>query len=98
MTEPTLIAALRARDVHVWADGGQLHVNAPAGALTSELRDQLQQRKSEILEFLRGPAELSFSQQRLWFLDQVESGGATYIISQAVELCGTLDASMLERA
>ena len=45
-----------------------------------------------------GPAELSFSQQRLWLLDQIEPGGAAYIIAGALELRGALDASALERA
>ena len=74
MTIPALLAELRSRDIRVWADGDRLRCNAPAGVLTPELRDQLRQRKGEILEFLRGPAELSFSQQRLWFLDQIEPG------------------------
>ena len=45
-----------------------------------------------------GPAELSFSQQRLWVLDQIEPGGAAYIIAGALELRGALDAPVLERA
>ena len=45
-----------------------------------------------------GPAELSFSQQRLWFLDQMEPGKATYVIAGALEMRGALDAPMLERA
>ena len=45
-----------------------------------------------------GPAELSFSQQRLWVLDQIEPRGAAYIIAGARELRGALDASALERA
>ena len=98
MTVPALLAELRTRDIQVWADDDRLHWNAPAGVLTPELRDQLRQRKSEILEFLRGPAELSFSQQRLWLLDQIEPGGAAYIIAGALELRGALDASALERA
>ena len=46
----------------------------------------------------RGPAELSFSQQRLWFLERMERGSATYNIPAALELRGPLDASVLERA
>ena len=45
-----------------------------------------------------GPAELSFSQQRLWLLDQIEPGGAAYIIARALELSGALDGSALEHA
>ena len=45
-----------------------------------------------------GPAELSFSQQRLWVLDQIEPGGAAYLSAGALELRGALDAPVLERA
>src|SRR5205823_2239176 len=54
VTIAPLLAELRSRDIQVWADGERLQCNAPAGALTPELRDQLLQRRSEILEFLRG--------------------------------------------
>ncbi|MBU6399476.1 MAG: amino acid adenylation domain-containing protein, partial [Verrucomicrobia bacterium] len=45
-----------------------------------------------------GPAELSFSQQRLWFLEQMEPGRTTYLIPGAIQLEGTLEVEVLERA
>jgi thioesterase domain-containing protein len=48
-----LLAELRSRDVQVWPDGDELRCNAPAGVLTPELRNQLRQRKGDIVEFLR---------------------------------------------
>jgi amino acid adenylation domain-containing protein len=45
-----------------------------------------------------GPAELSFPQQRLWFLDQLEPGRATYVMPGAIEMCGALEVPVLERA
>ena len=65
MTVPAFLAELRSRDIHVWADGDRLQCNAAAGALTAELRTELQIRKREILAYLSGPAQLSFAQQRL---------------------------------
>lgn len=64
---------LRERDIQVWADGDRLRCNAPAGALTPELRQELQQRKHEILKFLRS-AETLAGQQRA--IVPLQSNGA----------------------
>src|SRR6185436_14275652 len=40
---------------------------------------------------------LSFAQQRLWFLDQLEPGSAFYNSSKSVRLRGQLDQEALER-
>ena len=47
-----------------------------------------------------GEAEipLSFAQERLWFLDQLEPGTAVYNVCQAVRLKGMLDLVALEKA
>ena len=45
-----------------------------------------------------GPLPASFAQQRLWFLDQLEPGRASYNIPIAVRLVGRLDTRALERA
>jgi thioesterase domain-containing protein len=49
---PELLAGLAGKDVKVWAEGDRLRCNAPAGALTPEFRDQLRDRKTEIIGFL----------------------------------------------
>jgi amino acid adenylation domain-containing protein len=41
---------------------------------------------------------LSFSQQRLWFLDQLEPGSAAYNLPAAVRFSGRLDVKALERS
>lgn len=56
---PGLLAELRRRDVQVWAEGDRLRCNAPVGVLTRELRQHLQERKSEILAFLRSAEALA---------------------------------------
>ncbi|HET7233974.1 MAG TPA: amino acid adenylation domain-containing protein, partial [Longimicrobium sp.] len=44
------------------------------------------------------PAPLSFAQQRLWFIDQLDPGSSVYNISRALRLRGALDVAALERA
>jgi amino acid adenylation domain-containing protein len=43
-------------------------------------------------------ARLSFSQERLWFLDQLSPGSAFYNIQTAVHIAGAVDPALLERA
>ncbi|HEY0022716.1 MAG TPA: non-ribosomal peptide synthase/polyketide synthase [Longimicrobium sp.] len=45
-----------------------------------------------------GPLPLSFAQERLWFIDRLEPGSATYTIPAAWRLGGALDEAALERA
>ncbi|HEU4556305.1 MAG TPA: non-ribosomal peptide synthase/polyketide synthase [Longimicrobium sp.] len=44
------------------------------------------------------PLPLSFAQQRLWFIDQLEPGSTTYNMPSVLPLRGRLDARVLERA
>jgi amino acid adenylation domain-containing protein len=57
---------------------------------------------TEVPPILRLPnnarAPLSYSQQRLWFIDQMQSGGSEYNMSAAIRLQGELDADALEMA
>ncbi|QAT84065.1 tyrocidine synthase [Corallococcus coralloides] len=45
-----------------------------------------------------GPRPLSFAQQRLWLLDQLQPGDASYNIPTALQLSGHLDVEALRRA
>jgi amino acid adenylation domain-containing protein len=57
------------------------------------LTDLLRQRARK-----PGSAPLSFAQQRLWFLDQLEPGSSLYNVHSAVSLHGQLDVVALERS
>ena len=40
----------------------------------------------------------TFAQQRLWFLDQLQPGGASYNIPWSIQISGKLNAEALERS
>jgi thioesterase domain-containing protein len=64
------LSELRRRDIQVWVDGDQLRCNARTGALTPELRDELRQRKGDIVEFLRSAEAVSKQQRAIVPLQQ----------------------------
>ncbi|MDQ2980089.1 MAG: condensation domain-containing protein, partial [Acidobacteriota bacterium] len=78
-------------------------------ALSPEKRELLERRLKEralesgraeaiLTEPGRRQAPLSFSQQRIWFLDRLERDGSAYNVPTAVRVRGTLDVSALARA
>ena len=70
MSVAAFLLELRRRDIQVWLDGEQLRCNARAGALTPELRDELRQRKSEIVDFLRTAQQVANQQRAIVPLQQ----------------------------
>lgn len=62
------------------------------------------QKRAKILALLKAKQQqiqyfpLSYSQQRLWFLDQMQPLSAVYNIALAVELYGELDLALLQQA
>ena len=101
------LSDLYRQEVQLWAEGDRLRCNAPEAVLTEDLSAQLRARKAEILAFLQqhetnaaaaiqpvprtGPLPVSFAQQRLWFLEQMQQEGAVYNIPLAVQVQGWLD-------
>ncbi len=108
-----LLSDLRSSGVILSVDGERLICNAPKGAITAEIRQELADRKQEILAFLREPASpeasvdgrgalsdlpLSRSQRRLWFLAQIDPGNPVYNIVVALRLTGDLNRDAMERS
>jgi amino acid adenylation domain-containing protein len=112
VTLEVLLDELHRRYIRLWADGGQLRCNAPAGALTPELRGEIERRKPEILALLRSAARdeaiprrsnrasapLSYAQRQIWVLDQLSPGNPAYNMPYGFRLRGALDVRALESA
>jgi amino acid adenylation domain-containing protein len=107
------LSDLRSLGVMFSLDGERLICNAPKGAITAQIRQELADRKQEILAFLREPTPLaasvnehgalshlplSRSQRRLWFLTQMDPGSPVYNVVVALWLTGDLNRTVLERS
>ncbi|HEX2202177.1 MAG TPA: amino acid adenylation domain-containing protein, partial [Longimicrobium sp.] len=73
-------------------------VAALAGAVEAAWRAGAARHPSVVPVGRDRPLPLSFAQERLWFLDQLESDSAFYNIPTALRLSGALDVGALERA
>lgn len=108
-----LLDDLASRDIRLTLDGEKLKVNAPVGALDDALKARLSAAKAEVILALRAgsqskgglrrvprvaPLPISYAQQRLWFLDQMQPGNSHYNIALPLRITGPLDVDALTRA
>jgi amino acid adenylation domain-containing protein len=106
------ISDIRSAGVALTIDGDRIVVNAPKGAITPAMRDELIVRKPEIVAFLSSVAAsssitnqtsalvalpLSRSQRRLWFMSQLYPENPVYNIVLGLKITGALDLAALER-
>jgi amino acid adenylation domain-containing protein len=100
------LAHLRNLGAELRTKDGRLLLNAPAGALTAELQNQIRQRKPEILALLLADdaaeeddvAPLTFAQQRLWLIDRFSPGTPAYNIPQSWTVNIEIDRGALQQA
>jgi amino acid adenylation domain-containing protein len=106
MTPFALLERLRDAGIDLGLEDGDLILDGPVDALPDDLLEAVRAAKPALVRWLgaqeirpRAPTEavpLSFQQQRLWFLDQLEPGSTAYALTAAFRLQGALDVGMLQ--
>jgi amino acid adenylation domain-containing protein len=109
----SLMLRLQNMGCRIWAEDDKLRIRTSKNALSSELKQEIQDRKADILTFLKAaktqavstseipalsadsPKLLSFAQQRLWLLAQLQGSSATYNMPIALQLNGKLNIDAL---
>ena len=101
-----LFAKLAKADIRLWLDGEKLRFDAPAGALTPELRSELQALKAEVIAHLQQQNALakeqvrtypfSFAQQHFFSLQQLNPNDSFYTVPFAFRLTGELQLEVLQ--
>ena len=110
------LSYLNSLDIKLWLEEEKLKYQAPQGAMTPEIKQEIGTRKPEILAFLRSattpskPVEsvidpvarteelpLSFAQQRMWFLYQMDQQNSAYNEALTIRLTGRLNIDILEQ-
>ncbi|MCP5098650.1 MAG: amino acid adenylation domain-containing protein, partial [Chloroflexi bacterium] len=105
-TTKQLLQQLQDKNIKLSVREGNLHLDAPTGAMTLALRAQLKTHEVELLDLLQRENGRSHTlptpdrtqhhlasvvQQRLWFLDQLDPGTPVYNITTAYRFKGALD-------
>ena len=114
MSALDLIARLRTAGIQLAINEGRIRLKAEKGSLTEELKQEISAHKQEIIALLSsGKSEatpelhaanrdqalpLSYAQQRLWFLDELEPGTPVYNMPFALKVHGKLNTEALQNA
>jgi len=95
-----LLAELAALDIRLKLADGKLGYDAPPGVFTDALKDRVRSLRPALVRRLGTPATtapLSSGQERMWFLNRLDTRGI-YTEHLAFSLTGPLDRAALESA
>jgi amino acid adenylation domain-containing protein len=113
MSVPQFVNSLRQKGVLLELDRDGLKVNAPKGAISPEMREELKNQREHVIAFLQAekngilvqapvdrekPIPASPVQRGLWFQYQLEGLSGTYNIPCFFRLDGFLDIPALEKS
>ncbi|WP_420574976.1 amino acid adenylation domain-containing protein [Kordia sp.] len=108
-----LLKNLDALGCRLYLEAGKLKLDASKGTLTNELKQQIMNFKEELIVYLSEEASLSesipaiaeqesypvsYGQRSLWILSQFEEISVAYNILTDIDLNGTYDVSILQKA
>ncbi|MEH2221001.1 MAG: amino acid adenylation domain-containing protein [Nostoc sp.] len=111
------LSLLNTLEINIWIEDGQLRYRAPKGVMTAAIQQELKERKTEIIAFLKEAQTatqstsfpltpvardrelpLSFAQQRMWFLYQLDKESPFYNESCQLRIVGKLSVIALEQS
>ena len=113
MTIFKLIQLLHTKNIIVFIDNGKLKVDAPKGSVTPEILSLLKKNKEELITYLtvsnkqfsgipvidrENDIILSYAQQRLWFIDQMEKGSSHYNMPGVIKIKGDFKVEVAQMA
>ncbi|BCL80828.1 hypothetical protein ccbrp13_32930 [Ktedonobacteria bacterium brp13] len=99
----TQVVARVRRELDVEIEVRSLFEAPTVGAWAQRIEEAIRQKRGEQMPVLQ-PVErgaevpVSFAQQRLWFLDQLEPGNTAYLILRALELQGVVKERALQES
>ena len=98
-----LLQLLHAHKIKLLVDKNKLQIDAPKGAMTTEILSLLKNNKQRLIDFIldtednipdistvgrNTDLQLSYAQKRLWFLDQMDGGSSHYNLPGVINIIG----------
>ncbi|KZN35303.1 hypothetical protein N480_19150 [Pseudoalteromonas luteoviolacea S2607] len=102
--EQELLEQALAKGIHIYVENGKLRFKAPKGAMTPELKENIKANMDAMIKLVEGAPQQptkkrslqSYSQQRLWFLNMIQSEDiGQYNIPFAYKTNGRLNSELL---